>query len=242
MSKQLKLKFKKILKKADFTHADLEYHEELLPEAKQLFMETISKIIEELSDEDKARIADANLKRQQAFKEELQKRMNQENSSEEDESEEEEISACRALTPSESEDGSDGVPEEKSKSSELKKIFYRVAELTHPDKLSTSGFSPTECTRLEKVFKRAREAYENHNWYVLYSIAVDLDISVNDPTQENIDWVEEDIRYTLSSISRISSLVAWVWYVGDEAAKQYALHSYFQQTYNLTIEPADASD
>jgi len=40
MPKQLRLKFKKILKQAEFVHADLEYHEQLVPEAKQLFFDS----------------------------------------------------------------------------------------------------------------------------------------------------------------------------------------------------------
>ena len=46
MSKRTKLKFKKMLKKAEFVHADLEYHEELLTDAKvefnEAFLDTIS--------------------------------------------------------------------------------------------------------------------------------------------------------------------------------------------------------
>ena len=39
MSKRTKLKFKKMLKKAEFVHADLEYHEELMVDAKVEFNE-----------------------------------------------------------------------------------------------------------------------------------------------------------------------------------------------------------
>ena len=46
MSKRTKLKFKKMLKKAEFVHADLEYHEELITDAKvefnEAFLDTIS--------------------------------------------------------------------------------------------------------------------------------------------------------------------------------------------------------
>jgi hypothetical protein len=41
MSKQLKLKFKKTLKKAEFVHAGLEYHQQLISEAKSLFGDEI---------------------------------------------------------------------------------------------------------------------------------------------------------------------------------------------------------
>ena len=56
MSKQLKLKFKKLLKKADFIHADLEYHEELVVEAKQLFNEELQKWLRALPQEEQKRL------------------------------------------------------------------------------------------------------------------------------------------------------------------------------------------
>ena len=51
MSKQLKLKFKKTLKKAEFVHADLEYHQQLIFEAKSLFTDEIRRLLGLLSDE-----------------------------------------------------------------------------------------------------------------------------------------------------------------------------------------------
>ena len=48
MSKRTKLKFKKMLKKAEFVHADLEYHEELVSEARagfnDAFLERITRL------------------------------------------------------------------------------------------------------------------------------------------------------------------------------------------------------
>ena len=52
MSKQVKLKFKKLIKQADFIHADLEYHDELAVDARNLFREAVEQSIKDLSDED----------------------------------------------------------------------------------------------------------------------------------------------------------------------------------------------
>ena len=49
MSKRIKLKFKKMLKKAEFVHADLEYHEELVFEAKADFNEAFLERIQKMS-------------------------------------------------------------------------------------------------------------------------------------------------------------------------------------------------
>ena len=58
MSKQVKLKFKKLLKKAEFVHADLEYHESLLPDAKQEFFASAQEILNNLSPEIQKKISE----------------------------------------------------------------------------------------------------------------------------------------------------------------------------------------
>ena len=229
MSKQLKLKFKKILKKADFTHADLEYHEELLPEAKQYFADTITKIIEELSEEDKTAVRTADDRRQKEFEEELDARRN---------SSQPEDSDVEANPPSNEdveEEENNQESEQTEKESELKNLFRRIAALTHPDKAIAKGISNAEKLRLEKIFMRAKKAYDDRNWYILYSIAFDLNLELPDPGQDSISWVEGDIQNTLEEIARIAGTIVWVWYTGDDAAKLHALKCYFQQNYGLDL-------
>ena len=216
MSKQLKLKFKKTLKKAEFVHADLEYHQQLISEAKSLFSDEIRRLLSLLSDderealekEDKRRI-ETSIKIQEAA---AQRREN--------------LKQIEECDPEEL--------KEKTKLIELKKLFYRIASETHPDKVRANGFSEKEIYRLEKIFKRALSAYESNNWYILYSIAHELNLKIDEPTEYYIDWVENDIRNTLGEISIIGNLVAWIWYVGDERRKNVAIQDYFRQMYNFT--------
>lgn len=235
MSKQLKLKFKKILKQADFAHADLEYHEQLLPEAKQNFADAITKIINEMDKEDQDAIREADRKRQEKFEKELNARRSASPADEEEEAIEE---TEGSLTTTDSEAEESEVSEKEiilEKESELKNLFRRIAALTHPDKAAAKGTSETEKIRLEKIFMCAKKAYDEGNWYMLYSIAFDLDIPLSDPREENIEWVEEDIKNTMAEVSRIANTIVWVWYVGDEAAQLHALKSYFQQNYGLEL-------
>jgi len=234
MSKQVKLKFKKLLKKAEFVHADLEYHEELIPEAKQEFMAIVNEIFQRLPIEEKKKI---NELREQRLREETE-RLAQESTDPEEESEEEtEISH----TPDKG-DEIDDLPEIENpdvspvKGSELKKLYYKVADKTHPDKVLARGASATEAKRLEKMFMSAQAAYKDANWYILYSLAMDLDIEVADPTKETLHWLEEDIKGTMGKISHIASLITWSWYVGNEDVKDHAIKSYFLQAYDYRLE------
>ena len=235
MSKQVRLKFKKLLKKAEFVHADLEYHEELMPEAKQEFMVLVNEIFQRLPLEEKKKINELREKRLREETERLAQEA--EDSQEEGSEEEEEI----AHTPDKG-DELEELPEMEDidvspvKGSELKKLYYKVADKTHPDKVMARGASDVEAKRLEKMFMSAQAAYKNANWYVLYSLAMDLDIEVNDPTKETLLWLEEDIKGTMGKISHIASLLTWSWYVGNEGVKDHAIKSYFLQAYDYKLE------
>ena len=238
MAKQVRLKFKKLLKKAEFVHADLEYHEELLPEAKQEFMAHVNEIFQALPLDEKKKI---NEQREKSLKEETERLEREAEESQEgdkeEEAEEEEISH----TPDKG-DELDDLPEIENpdvspvKGSELKKLYYKVADKTHPDKVIARGASETEAKRLEKMFMSAQAAYKNANWYLLYSLAMDLDIEVADPTKETLRWLEEDIKGTMSKISNVAGLIIWAWYVGSDTVKDQALKSYFLQAYDYKLE------
>lgn len=230
MSKQLKLKFKKILKKAEFINADLEYHQELSTEAKKLFAEAVRKLIDQLSTEEKAALnqkLEASVTPEEVRREvDAPKLISEELAVDEND--------CTALIKSDVKTEEPQDTTHKNKPTELKKLFRKIAECTHPDKVRADGFSEKEIHRLERVFKKAYAAYENNNWYILYSIASDLDLSIDDPNEEHIGWIEEDIQNTIAAINVVKSLVAWVWYTGDDQLKKSALRFYFSHIYDFT--------
>ena len=104
--------------------------------------------------------------------------------------------------------------------------------MTHPDKLIASGLSPGELGRKEKMFLRAKEAYERENWYSLYAIASDLEITLDDIEDRHIEWIEDDIRLAMGRISRIGQLFTWVWYVSDEEQREQIIEQYLKQVYD----------
>jgi len=236
MSKQVKLKFKKSLKEAEFVHADLEYHEELISDAKREFFAKVEEIFNGLSDEDKKKINDAKKKKMAA------QAKREENKSSDDEPEdeigglpenEEMLSTDEGSEDEEVEEGESDSPSVKS--SDLRKLFHAIADLCHPDKTEARGLAAHEIKKLEKVFKEAQSAYKSGNWYLLYVIALDLGIDVDDPTADHVEWVEEDIKYTLEKISQIGTLVVWVWFNGDGLTKLLAMQNYFQQSFGYDL-------
>ena len=199
MSKQLKYKLKKTLKNAEFVHADLEYHQELSQDALLGFQEAINKLLAMLTDEER-----------RALKDYLDRQPQPARRPPPDEREEEEPDlpnyddiAALVVSDIEASAAEHELPKI-NKELELKKLFRRIEEQTHPDKVRANGFSEKEIIRSRRIFMRAREAHDNENWYVLYSIAIQLGLEIEEPTAEEIDWIEEDIKKTLAAIAAIA--------------------------------------
>jgi hypothetical protein len=228
MSKQLKLKFKKLLKKADFIHADLEYHEELVVEAKHLFAEALNKWISRLPQEEQQKLTDILAPRQPLRSPTSQGDEDEKSDVETDINTCTDLAKLNEILQEENEEKYENVNKEK----DLKKMFRRIAEQTHPDKTAGRGTVPAEAKRLEKLFRKALGAYNEGNWYTLYSIAINLDLDLGPPNDEYSEWVEEDIRTAMGGIAQIAHLVVWVWYTGDEPTRDAAMKSYFQQMYD----------
>jgi hypothetical protein len=234
MSKQVKFKFKKMLKKAEFVHADLEYHEELLPDAKQEFFAAAQEILDGLPEEIQQKISNEREQKMLAKKDAMAAAA----AENEDKSEEEEKnSSSEVLITEEFPEGMELNPDAERgdmpaiKQNEVKKMFRGIASVTHPDKLGKE-MPRAQKHKLDKIFKKAKEAYTDGNWYILYSISDDLGLAVPDPTKEHIEWLEEDIKYTAGRVSHMGSLLVWVWYNGNNEDKNFAIRNYFQQVYN----------
>jgi hypothetical protein len=240
MSKRIQLKFKKMLKKAEFVHADLEYHEELVFEAKTDFNEAFLDRVNNMSRRErkywKRHLSTLNDERAkqllQQAEEEKQKRIDAETAEEQTDIVKNKEIFMDGETGEEFYLNPDEVdtPDD-DKSSVIKKLYRKIASETHPDKLVASGFSQREVERKEQIFMKAKEAYERENWYMIYSIAIDLGISPGDIDEKHIDWIEEDVKLTMGRISRIGQLFVWVWYTSPDEQKEKVMDQYFKQVY-----------
>ena len=240
MSKQVKLKFKKLLKKAEFVHADLEYHEELIGDAKNMFSQEIANTIKGLGPELQQKIREREEEMRAEQEQKIQAAAEAADKREDSEPEEaEEGPSETALAESEHEAEEAEIPKDtpEDKAAQIKKLYRQIAALTHPDKAQASGVSGREAQRLERIFIQAKQAYDKSNWYILYSLALSLDLEVDEPTEEQLVWLEEDIRQTMASISMFGNMLAWMWFNGNEQIKQTALNNFFEQVYGISLGP-----
>ena len=242
MSKRTKLKFKKMLKKAEFVHADLEYHEELMTDAKvefnEAFLDTISKWPRRKRVNWGLHLKGVQDERAKKLVEEAEKQRQEKIAASEADQDTSIAKNKEVFMDGETGEkfymNSDEIVETDidDKQSIIKKLYRKIASETHPDKLVASDFSQGEVARKESIFKKAKEAYERENWYTLYSVAVDLGIEVGEIDEKHIDWIEEDIKLTMGRISKMGQLFVWVWYTSTDEVKERVMDQYFKQVYN----------
>ena len=231
-----------MLKKAEFVHADLEYHEELITDAKvefnEAFLDRVGSWPRRKRRAWRQHLRDVQDERAKKLVEEAEKQRQEKLAADEAEQNTSIVQNKEVFVDGETGEEFYVNPDEieetdiDDKQGIIKKLYRKIASETHPDKLVASGFSQGEVARKELIFKKAKEAYERDNWYTLYSVAVDLGIEVGEIDEKHIDWIEEDIKLTMGRISKMGQLFVWVWYTSDDEGKKRVMDQYFKQVYN----------
>tara|TARA_B100000745_G_scaffold299712_1_gene251183 strand:- start:520 stop:1212 length:693 start_codon:yes stop_codon:yes gene_type:complete len=225
MPTELELKYKKTTKEADYVQADLEYHQEVFKIAISDFNQSINKYLNKLSDEDKQNLQ-ALMSAPKKKKEVLE--INE--GPGDGDSTTLIVNEHGMVEELEKEKDVDETP---IREKELKKLFHRIAEHTHPDKSAASGLIAGEVSRRTKLFKKAKTAFETGNWFLLSSMAADLDLPLPEVSEDHLGWLKQDIIRTNKEIAKIANLTAWHWYHGDEEGKRRAIKHYFLQMFKF---------
>ena len=66
------------------------------------------------------------------------------------------------------------------------KLFKKIARLTHPD----VNKEPEN----HELFRKAKEAEQENDWFSIYEISADLGIGIDDIGQDHLDWLEQEIK------------------------------------------------
>ena len=109
--------------------------------------------------------------------------------------------------PSEGEPNDDGNEQEKEsrvKNKDLKKLYRKIAEKTHPDKVGNDEKSD--------LFSEAATAYSENDLATLLKIASSLNIEILDLSAESIILLEENIENLKNRIDNKKKTTAWAWH------------------------------
>ncbi len=102
-----------------------------------------------------------------------------------------------------------------------KNLFKKVAKLTHPD--------VNKEEEKHKLFREAKKAVENDDWFSMYEISTDLGVELDSVGQEHIDWLEQETRKLQKMINGIKDTFEWI-YSNEGANKEQLLTTYCMMT------------
>ena len=97
-----------------------------------------------------------------------------------------------------------------TQSDHIKKLFRKIAIMTHPDKLTK--LDDYERERKTELFLKAREAAEAGKWFALVDTANALGIETPEPDEEQVDLLQNESENVDKEIRNIEATYAWVMY------------------------------
>ena len=95
-------------------------------------------------------------------------------------------------------------------SAHIKKLFRKIAIMTHPDKLTK--LDDYERERKTELFLKAREAAEAGKWFALVETAKTLGIKTPNPDEEQVSLLKNESENVDKEIKNIEASYAWVMY------------------------------
>jgi preprotein translocase subunit Sec63 len=117
--------------------------------------------------------------------------------------------------------------EHKTKDSNIKKIFKKIALKIHPDKLESQEDNE-EKSKNNQLYELAIKALQNEDIAILIDIALKLNLNV-EVTEDIIKKTEESISLMKKEINQIQKTYAWAWFFAkDEESKQKILDNLFK--------------
>jgi hypothetical protein len=97
-----------------------------------------------------------------------------------------------------------------TQSDHIKKLFRKIAIMTHPDKLTK--LDDYERERKTELFLKAREAAEAGKWFALVDTANTLGIETPKPDEEQLGLLENESESVDKEIKNIEASYAWIMY------------------------------
>lgn len=118
---------------------------------------------------------------------------------------------ANSLNPPFTQNSQDSSENTKKEVSEVMKEFYRkIVRKTHPDK--TTKLSEEEIDQRSLLYHEATEGKRSGNFNAVLKVALELDISSNNITSEDLDQIEVEISRLEDKISQMKSDIMWGWY------------------------------
>ena len=108
------------------------------------------------------------------------------------------------------------------KNKDLKKLYRKIAEKTHPDKVGADEYPG--------IFSKAAQAYANNNIAALLDLASSLNIEMFELSEESILSLEKNVKQLSLRIINSKKSVAWAWHLTkSEEEKMVIINNIFKE-------------
>ena len=94
---------------------------------------------------------------------------------------------------------------------DVKNVFKKIAQKTHPDKLIKEDTLSSTYKEKVDMYKEALGSVENKDWSRVIEIAMELDIDVSDVKNDDSDYLNESVKRLTEKIKQLKSTYAWKW-------------------------------
>jgi len=191
--KRIQAKYKKLLLELEFLYSDLDYHEDIMEEAKRGFHQAFADYCDEHNiNHETDIITEKERKVEVSDPDKVIFRDEDGNAS--DEELEKEIKEL----------------EKSSRHPEVRQLFKQIATKTHPDKFSNAKNGEKALNK--QVFLQAKAAAEENNYFKLQQIAQRLGLDLPKIDAKGLKLMEKEAKRLKVRINRMQKTVAWVWF------------------------------
>lgn len=108
----------------------------------------------------------------------------------------------------------------KIKNKDLKKLYRKIVEKTHPDKTGNNKHADD--------FSQAANAYSQTNLAKMLEIAANLNIEITELSQESVELLEKNVETLAKEIIKVKNTHAWKWHKANSTqVKENIIKSIF---------------
>tara|TARA_R110002020_G_scaffold267815_5_gene482984 strand:- start:492 stop:1190 length:699 start_codon:yes stop_codon:yes gene_type:complete len=116
------------------------------------------------------------------------------------------------------------------------KLFKKVALKIHPDKIDPAKYSFDERRKMSADFKKANDALQNKDYFILLDLAEELDISVPKNYDQQIRWMKHQLGQLVEELQREKSTYSYL-FAEKEAKeeKDLLIKQFVKQLFNIDL-------
>ena len=116
------------------------------------------------------------------------------------------------------------------------KLFKKIALKIHPDKIDPVKHSFDERRKMSTNFKKANDALQNKDYFILLDLAEELDISVPKNYDQQIRWMRHQLNQLSEDLHREKATYSYLFAEKEtKEEKDLLIKQFIKQLFNIDL-------